>query len=258
MSEQAGDPFARASLAGAGAAPRRYGEVGTDMESIFGQARVVGTSDAPSYALPVAKPARRRGGRVLGGVTLAALAAVAGVAMGVTVLDGSEPDARAAAIRAQPSVRPSPVVTQTVPQANLAVATIAVARPVETIPDAAPVVVATPTMRTAAVDRIPSIAAPRVRPDAETGRNSVCDGRRGPASFACLAEELDGADRELVDAYASAAEAGVSRGHLVAINRRWVRARDRAQDDPAETLQSYEDMAGELWAARRRALASDE
>jgi hypothetical protein len=50
----------------------------------------------------------------------------------------------------------------------------------------------------------------------------------------------------------------VPRARLVSINRRWERARDRARDDPADALQSYEELADELWTARRRELRDDE
>ncbi|HVF94554.1 MAG TPA: hypothetical protein VM900_09595 [Sphingomonas sp.] len=89
-------------------------------------------------------------------------------------------------------------------------------------------------------------------------RRSACFGRRGEASFACLAERLDAADQELVEAYGAATDAGVPRARLVSINRRWERARDRARDDPADALQSYEELADELWTARRRELRDDE
>lgn len=265
MSEQTGDPFARPAVAGANpaAGPRRFGEVGSAMDSIFGAPRVAGARDMPSYAMPVVMPPRRRGrsGRVIGGVALAAIAAVAGVAMGVTVLDNAKPEAqRKPAVQLAARSQPAPMVSQPVPQAN-----VAVAPPAETIDadDAsAPVVTAAaslPPERLTTVDRAPAAAQTRrYRLADERGRATACDGRRGSASFACLAEQLDGADRNLVEAYASATDAGVPRNYLVGVNRRWERARDRAQDDPAEALRSYEDLTDELWTARRRALRDDE
>ena len=229
------------------------------MDAIFGAPRAAGTRNMPSYAMPVVMPARRRrrGARVLGGVVLAAVAAVAGVAMGVTVLDNAKPEIeRTPPVRTAAQRQPAPVITQPVPQANVAIA------PSKTVePSDVPVTIAateTPAVRLETVERPPIVTQPRkYRLAGEAGRASACDGR-GSSSFACLAEQLDGADRDLVEAYASAAEAGVPRGYLVGVNRRWVRARDRAQDDPADTLRSYEDLTDELWTARRRALRDDE
>ena len=261
MSEQSGDPFARAGRSGANPAmgPRRFGEVGSAMDSIFGAPRAAGTRDLPSYAMPVVVPVRQRarGARVLGGVVLAAVAAVAGVAMGVTVLDSAKPETdRTSPVRIAAQRQSAPVITQPVPQANVAVAPSGTIAPTD-----APVPIAAtepPEVRLETVERPPAVAQPRkYRLAGEAGRASACDGR-GSSSFACLAEQLDGADRDLVEAYASAAEAGVPRGYLVGVNRRWVRARDRAQDDPADTLRSYEDLTDELWTARRRALRDDE
>ncbi|WP_375420654.1 hypothetical protein [uncultured Sphingomonas sp.] len=230
------------------------------MDSIFGAPRAAGTRDLPSYAMPVVVPPRRRrrGARVLGGVALAAVAAVAGVAMGVTVLDNAKPETeRTPPVRIAAQRQSAPNITQPVPQANVAVA------PTGTIaPTDVPVTIAAteaPVVKLETVDRPAAVAQPRkYRLAGEGSRASACDRRGGSSSFACLAEQLDGADRDLVEAYASAAEAGVPRGYLVGVNRRWVRARDRAQDDPADTLRSYEDLTDELWTARRRALRDDE
>ena len=258
MAEQFGDAFAGPAATGSigAAGPRRFGEVGSSMESIFGAPRVAGARDMPSYAMPVLVPTRRR--RLLGGAALAAVAAVAGVAMGVTVLDKNAP-APAPPVRVEAHRQPPAVVTQAVPQANLAVApprTIEAAEP--SASDTA-VPTTTPRPRIETVERASLVVQPRkYRLADERGRSTACDGRRGSASFACLAEQLGGADRDLVEAYESAAQAGVQRGYLVGINRRWERARERAKDDPAETLRTYQDLTDELWTARRRTLRDDD
>ncbi|WP_445192879.1 hypothetical protein ACT009_02845 [Sphingomonas sp. Tas61C01] len=233
------------------------------MDSIFGAPRVAGARDLPSYAMPVVVTPRRqgRGRRVFGGAVLAAVAAVAGVAMGVTVLDDAKPEAeRKPAVQIAARSQPAPVISQPVPQANVAVAPpINNTEPSDASTPVSEVAATLPRERLETVERASPVVQPRrYRLADERGRATACDGRRGSASFACLAAQLDGADRDLVEAYGSATDAGVPRNYLVGINRRWERARDRAQDDPAEALRSYEDLTDELWTARRRALRDDE
>ncbi|RZM07733.1 MAG: hypothetical protein EOP67_72810 [Sphingomonas sp.] len=233
------------------------------MDSIFGAPRIAGIRDQPSYAMPVvvAPRRRRRGRRVIGGAVLATVAAVAGVAMGVTVLDNAKPEVeRKPAVQIAARSQPAPVISQPVPQANVAVAPpVDSIEPSDAIAPSTDVIATLPRERLETVERAAPVVQPRkYRLADERGRATACDGRRGSASFACLAAQLDGADRDLVEAYASATDAGVPRNYLVGINRRWERARDRAQDDPAEALRSYEDLTDELWTARRRALRDDE
>lgn len=259
----------RAAVAG----PARFNAVETSLSAIFGPPGSVPPTVAPR-ALPVVipMPTRRRRSKILTGVTLATIAALAGVAMGVAVFDGTGAPADAPAGRSvamAPSVKaaslPAALPLPTA-SANIAVA----APPVMDARDPTPPSGATidaddreDTGRGATITRDLPPRATRVGARAptsavRTSRRSACSGRRGEASFACLVERLDAADQDLVEAYGSATEAGVPRAHLININRRWVRARDRARDDPADALQSYEELADELWTARRRELRDDD
>lgn len=68
----------------------------------------------------------------------------------------------------------------------------------------------------------------------------------------CIYQDVLNADARLRMAYGRARRAGVSTQQLTAINRRWVRARDQADDDPDGTIARYNQLADALDQARGR------
>jgi uncharacterized protein YecT (DUF1311 family) len=241
-----------------GTGPARFDQVGSTLEQIFGPAAETAPAPVSPRALPVlvASSSKRRGRRVAFGLVLASAATAAGVAMGITVFDRddralSPPATRSATVA--PAVKAVPPAPQpTVAVANVAVAPIIAASP-EPMSEAAREEVVTREVP----PRVRKVPGDNVAAASVVSRRGACEGQRGD-SFACVVERLDTADRELVEAYASAVDAGVPRPELVRINRRWNRARDRARDDPAGAVRSYERLADELWSARRQELGDDE
>lgn len=235
--------------------PARFAEIEARLEAIFGPAQAVPPVPFSPRALPVviAAPRRRRGVAIA--VMVAGVAAVVGVGVGVAV-----------------SNRGDRVVYRSMIPVPAA-APVRVAAPVPRVvpPAALPAKVArAPAIDVALPDRPRAKkvadAAPRTRKPAPTTRPlavaatrpGTCNESRGVASFACQVEELDGADKDLVEAYASAIDAGVPRAHLASVNRRWVRARDRARYDPADALRSYQKLTGELRLAQREEAIGDD
>jgi len=98
--------------------------------------------------------------------------------------------------------------------------------------------------------RAPVVAAAvpvRAAPAAVERRSAGgCDRLDDDEAARCYAPQLQRADRALVAAYAEAAEAGLPRDFLVDVRRRWVRARDAADQDPGYAIGRYRALADEL------------
>lgn len=221
--------------------PRRYPAVDRALGQIFGP-----ESPAPLpydvRALPVVRPSATRRWPIRAILAGLALASIGGVAMGLKSFEGTT--APATTIVKQVPVADKPRVEPVDrPVAQLA---IAPTRPVEIAPVAVePAPTATPSLRATPRERL---AAPVVA-EAPARRSGECARYRGSAQIACLADRLDDADQDLVDAYGAAADRGVGTARLTMLNRRWTRAREIARNDPATALTMYHRIAGELWAA---------
>ncbi|WP_277969130.1 hypothetical protein [Sphingomonas echinoides] len=92
-------------------------------------------------------------------------------------------------------------------------------------------------------------ASETVRP----GRSGNAAAGCAPGSLEdrCIYQDVLDADARLRLAYSRARRSGVSAGRLTAINRRWIRARERSLDDPDGTIERYDALAGALDRARR-------
>lgn len=240
--------------------PARFAEVEAVLEAIFGPAHAPPPVPFSPRALPVviAAPRRRRGMAV--GAAFAGVAAIVGLAVGVAVSDRGDRIVYRSMIPV-PAAKPAAVVVPVRPVVG---------------PEPSPTVARASASERAAPDRprakkVAAVATdddapPRTRKATTSARPvaiarkraGACDGSRGVASFACQVEELDAADKDLVEAYASAIDAGVPRAHLVSVNRRWLSARDRARYDPADAVRSYQKLTGELRLARREELSGDD
>ncbi|GGB35935.1 hypothetical protein GCM10011380_26650 [Sphingomonas metalli] len=142
------------------------------------------------------------------------------------------PRASPAAYSAQAS--PPRPVTETVTEDTLAPDDFGPA-PIETPPPAPPRPAAVRTERSVETDREPP--APRTR------RDGCAPGSRDDA---CIYGDVLAADRRLRRAYDAATRAGVETDSLVAIRRRWNRARGISLDAPDETIRRYDELTEQL------------
>lgn len=228
-------------------------DVAADMERIF--APLAGRTPSQRSDRPTAAPAlrRRRSKAVL--AVVGAVGAAAAVAIGYDL--GAVPDVRmpsrdAAIPRAARPAEPSPV------------AQLAIAEPAP-VPLAEPALASEPSSdipaplaETVADVSPPTITRPEVRARAAMRPDRRAAARDGGAreddrctDDECLYRDVLAADRRLRRAYDRAARAGVSSDWLAGVNRRWVRARDRAQDDPDGAIDRYDRLAEALDAERR-------
>lgn len=241
---------ARGGSGRTGAGPVAFAETRATMESIFGPAAVT-TSMAPpvDHARPVerARPARRRRpGLWLAGL---GLAAIAGTAIGFTAFENPAPVVARAPLQSAakatlpPAVAPAPI--HPAPVANLAVAATPSDEPDAGVADER--VAGRGEDTPPVVQRPPRLMASAMSQPVRT----PCGHREGGARITCLSDRLQAADRDLVDAYEAATDAGVRRDMLVSVNRRWEDAREIARDDPADALEAYRDLTAELWRAQR-------
>jgi uncharacterized protein YecT (DUF1311 family) len=146
----------------------------------------------------------------------------------------SQPVAQLAIAEPAPVPEPEPVAISASPPAP-------VAEPDASVPAAA---IDRPESRGRAAARSDRRAAPL---------GAEARGDEGCTDDECLYRDVLAADRRLRRAYDRAVRAGVSSDWLAGVNRRWVRARDRAQDDPDGAIDRYERLAEALDAERREA-----
>ncbi|MFS0772141.1 hypothetical protein [Sphingomonas sp. 1P08PE] len=238
--------------------------VRTDMERVFGGAPALpdespAPDSRPNAALPIAAPSsssaavrpvtgaapqRSRRWLLLAAPVLAALFAIAlAVRFALTLVPGNE--AAPATGRTPPvaysasAARPVPVAVgegETAERDTLSpddfgpapVDDRSVARPagaaeqVQEVP---------PPVRTAAARRRPAVAS---------------DCPPGSDDDRCIYRDVVGADRRLRAAYDDATQAGVPTDELVAVRRRWDRARAISLSEPDETIRRYDRLTERL------------
>lgn len=250
------DPIGGTAVRG----PARFAQIESRLEGIFGPAHASPPVPFSPRALPVviAAPRRRRGLAVGAGV--AGVAAIVGLAVGVAVSDRGDRIVYRSMIPV-PAAKPAPVVAPVRPAVRSETPMTIARAAIADRPEADPPRLKKATTIAANDDapRRSRKAATSTKPVAVARKRAgACDASRGAASFACQVEELDTADKDLVEAYASAIDAGVPRAHLVSVNRRWLQARDRARYDPADAVRSYQKLTGELRLARREEISGDD
>ncbi len=218
--------------------------VKADMERVFGPSALPAepaTDDRPAVpgtVVRTGKPGRRW--LLLAAPVLAALFVIA------------------LAVRFALTLVPANVATPAPARAPASAYVAAAPRPVPTaIPVAEP---ATPEMTPddfgpAPVDDRPAaaIVVPPVAPDTAAGRTApprraaaAADCPPGSDEDRCIYQDVVSADRRLRAAYDAAVRAGVPTGELVAVRRRWDRARAISLDAPDETIRRYRQLTERL------------
>jgi hypothetical protein len=211
--------------------------VADDLEGIFQAApapaapSIKARSIRPTGGAGASSPAR------IGGVVAAALA---GLALGVLLVDGVG--------QTKPEEQPVARVNFAAAEVTRPVATPPVAAPVEAIPPPVRVERTAPPRaespaRVASRDAKPKLQASRKRAEPSSGR---CEQLTGGARARCSYPAVLAADRRLRRAYADATRAGVSNGRLESYRNRWASLRHRADDQPARVIRAYGDMARDL------------
>jgi hypothetical protein len=228
-------------------------DVAADMERIFAPLDGRAAPRRGSVASVPALPRRGRSRAVLAAVAVAGAAAAAAIGYDLgTVPDVQAPHRDATIPHAtRPAAPPQPVAQLAVPEPAPAIEAVPEAGS-EPEPDFAP-----PADAVASAGG-PAIAPPDVRPRASVrpdrriapARDTVRDDERCTGDE-CIYRDVLAADRRLRRAYDRAARAGVSSDWLAGVNRRWNRARDRAQDDPDGAIDRYDQLAEALDAERR-------
>lgn len=256
--------------------------VAADMDRIF-KPLAARAGMVPAAALDGARkagPDRRGWGRMVLVAPILLIVAGGTLAIGYVSQDALGPKTTARStltamrqVVAEPATRvQTPVAITPAPQMDVMSPTVATA-PLAADPDPARDVapasraggaaIPSTTQRDDAVERSPSdLRTSLVLSDAPTRSAPLRSNRvAGSAPHDCVAGSLEdrciyqdvlNADARLRLAYSRARRAGVSSQQLAAINRRWTRARDQADDDPDGTIERYDQLSDALDRARER------
>ncbi len=230
-----------------------------DMERVFGLAGAAPTGDGARAPAPIASPAApvtastsvaapRSGRRWIlfaAPLLVAVFVIVLAVKFAMTLVpdNAAAPAAERPAATAYTATAPRPAPAETPVAEDVAVGMTPDDfgpapiddRPATAVADLRDAPAAAPAAASPVADRRPA-----------DRRSRAADCPPGSEDDGCIYQDVVGADRRLRAAYDDAARAGVPTGELVAIRRRWDRARAISLDAPDETIRRYNQLTDRL------------
>lgn len=239
---------------------KRNRSVDADMERVFGAGPALPGSDAAAEGIaapavppqtidPAEGPPPRRWLLIAAPAIVALFVAVLAIRFALTLVPDRPVPATTDRIRPAvldggvpapaPSAVPSPVVAAPADADAALTPDDFGPAPVEQAPDAPPA----PSFTPRAAD-----AQRAQREEARTRRPTVAANGCAPGSNEdrCIFADVLAADRRLRAAWSRATRAGVPNDDLVAIRRRWTRARGISLESPDETIRRYDALATAL------------